>query len=110
MSSIRPLTSRRKSATSENNIWEAGDDGRLGHTGSRIGSLVLAWDEAKRGGADPADGSNLVLHEFAHQLDFETPKPTALKTKAGSLAWARVMSREFRALQAADETEAYRAR
>jgi Mlc titration factor MtfA (ptsG expression regulator) len=28
-------------------------------------------DEAKRGAADPADGANLVLHEFAHQLDFE---------------------------------------
>jgi Mlc titration factor MtfA (ptsG expression regulator) len=89
-----------------NDIWEQGEDGRLGHTGRRIGSLVLAWDEAKRGAADPADGRNLVLHEFAHQLDFEdaqTDGAPALSTRNEYLAWARVMSREFEALQRADE-------
>lgn len=88
-------------------IWEQGEDDRLGHTGRAMGSLVLAWDAAKRGAADPADGANLVLHEFAHQLDFEdsqTDGAPALKTRAEYLAWARVMSREFLALQAADET------
>jgi hypothetical protein len=25
------------------NIWEHAEDGRLGHTGRRMGSLVLAW-------------------------------------------------------------------
>src|SRR3954468_6110657 len=29
------------------NIWEQGDDARLGHTGRQLGSMVLAWDEAK---------------------------------------------------------------
>jgi Mlc titration factor MtfA (ptsG expression regulator) len=88
------------------NIWEQGEDGRLGHTGRRMGSLVLAWDEAKRGGTDPADGRNLVLHEFAHQLDFEdsqTDGAPALSTRNEYRAWARVMSREFEALQRADE-------
>lgn len=85
-----------------NNIWEQGEEDRLGHTGRRMGSLVLAWDEAKRGAADPADGRNLVLHEFAHQLDFEdsqTDGAPALTTHAEYLAWARVMSREFEALR-----------
>ena len=84
------------------NIWEQGEDGRLGHTGRQLGSLVLAWDEAKRGAADPADGANLVLHEFAHQLDFEdsqTDGAPALGTRVEYLAWARVMSREFEALR-----------
>jgi Mlc titration factor MtfA (ptsG expression regulator) len=88
------------------NIWEQGEDGRLGHTGRQLGSLVLAWDEAKRGAADPADGRNLVLHEFAHQLDFEdsqTDGAPALSTRNEYRAWARVMSREFEALQRADE-------
>src|SRR5436190_17536714 len=88
------------------NIWEQGEDGRLGHTGRRMGSLVLAWDEVKRGAADPADGRNLVLHEFAHQLDFEDSQADgapALSTRREYLAWARVMSREFEALQRADE-------
>ena len=35
------------------NIWEQGEEGRFGHTGRQLGSLVLAWDEAKRGAADP---------------------------------------------------------
>ncbi len=89
-----------------NNIWERGEDSRLGHTGRRMGSLVLAWDEAKRGAADPADGMNLVLHEFAHQLDFEdseTDGAPALATRTEYLSWARVMSREFEALRAADQ-------
>jgi Mlc titration factor MtfA (ptsG expression regulator) len=91
------------------NIWEQGEDGRLGHTGRRMGSLVLAWDAAKRGAADPADGANLMLHEFAHQLDFEdsqTDGAPALRTRGEYLPLARVMSREFQALQAADKTGA----
>ncbi len=36
------------------NIWEEGDEHRLGHTGRRLGSLVLAWDDARRGAANPA--------------------------------------------------------
>lgn len=86
-------------------IWEQGDDGRLGHTGRRLGSLVLAWDEVKRGAADPADGSNLVMHEFAHQLDYEDSRADGappLATRAEYLAWARVMQREFDALRKAD--------
>ncbi|PYL86914.1 MAG: hypothetical protein DMF17_04735 [Verrucomicrobia bacterium] len=73
------------------NIWEEGGQERLGHTARRLGAMVLAWDSAKRGAADPSDGRNLVLHEFAHQLDFE------------DLAWSRVMSKGFEALRAADE-------
>jgi len=88
-----------------NNIWEEGADNRFGHTARRMGSLVLAWDEAKRGAADPADGRNLVMHEFAHQLDFEDSRSDgapALRTRAEYLSWARVMSREFETLRAGD--------
>ncbi len=76
----------------------------MGHIGRRMELFVLAWDEAKRGAADPADGMNLVLHEFAHQLDFEdseTDGAPALATRTEYLSWARVMSREFEALRAA---------
>src|ERR1700686_4736636 len=48
----------------EGNIWEEGGQDRLGHTARRLGAMVLAWDSAKRGAADPSDGRNLVLHEF----------------------------------------------
>src|SRR5437660_7281968 len=36
----------------EGNIWAEGEEGRLGHTGRRLGALVLAWDAVKRGAAD----------------------------------------------------------
>lgn len=90
----------------EGPIWEEGGEDRLGHTGRRLGALVLAWDAAKRGAADPSDGRNVVLHEFAHQLDFEdyaTDGTPALATRAEYRAWARVMSKEFEMLRAADE-------
>lgn len=88
-------------------IWERGPANRLGHTGRKMGSLVLAWDEVKHGAADPADGHNLVMHEFAHQLDFEdgsSDGAPALATRTEYLSWARVMRREFAALCEAEET------
>ena len=33
------------------------------------GPVVLSWDDALRGGLDAEDGHNVVIHEFAHQLD-----------------------------------------
>lgn len=86
-------------------IWEEGPEDRLGHTALKLGALVLAWDAASHGARDPSDGQNVVLHEFAHQLDFEnrdadgTP---ALDTHAQYVAWARVMSAEFNALRVAE--------
>jgi hypothetical protein len=35
------------------------------------GTVVLSWDAALRGGRDPEDGANTVLHEFAHMLDYQ---------------------------------------
>ena len=90
-------------------IWEEGDHDRLGETAQSLGALVLAWDAVRRGAAVPDDGMNVVLHEFAHQLDFEdhladgTP---ALPTRADYAAWARVMSAEFDVLRQADESGA----
>ncbi|HZE12492.1 MAG TPA: M90 family metallopeptidase [Chthoniobacterales bacterium] len=91
-----------------NDIWEEGPDGLLGHTAPRMGSLVLAWDEAKRGAANPADGTNLILHEFAHQLDFEDSEPDGVPPLAGRgeyRSWARLMRREFEKLQVAEEDD-----
>jgi Mlc titration factor MtfA (ptsG expression regulator) len=88
-------------------VWEEGPEDRLGHTASHLGALVLAWDAARRGAADPSDGQNVVLHEFAHQLDFENRNADgtpALETHAEYLAWGRVMSAEFDELRRAEAT------
>jgi Mlc titration factor MtfA (ptsG expression regulator) len=87
-------------------IWEEGEEYRLGHAARQLGVIVLAWDAANWGAANPADGQNVVLHEFAHQLDFEdysTDGAPALATRSEYLDWARVMNREFNALRAAEE-------
>jgi MtfA peptidase len=34
------------------------------------GTVLLAWDDVLREGREPACGYNVVIHEFAHQLDF----------------------------------------
>ncbi len=91
----------------EGHIWEGGPEGRLGETGREMGSMVLAWDAAKSGAHDPSDGKNLILHEFAHQLDFEdftADGVPALTSRGDRLSWSEVMKMEFAALRAADET------
>lgn len=66
------------------------------------GTLVLAWDHIKHGPVDIMDGHNVVLHEFAHQLDQEEGEadgaPT-LERRSSYTAWARVLSREYKKLR-----------
>ena len=88
-------------------VWEEGRVPRLGETASRMGTLVLAWDATQRGAADPSDGQNLVIHEFAHQLDYENyaaDGAPVLASRQQQLSWREVMRTEFASLQAADET------
>ena len=50
---------------------EHGDsDVRLGESWG-TGSVVLGWKSVLQGGLNDEDGHNVVLHEFAHQLDQE---------------------------------------
>jgi len=91
----------------EGPVWEEGAAARLGETGRKLGTVVLAWDAAKSGAADPSDGKNVVLHEFAHQLDYENGAEDgapALTTREQQLSWREVMRMEFASLRAADET------
>ena len=99
------LANEQRPVTTE--IWEEGKQARAGETARTMGSMVLAWDAVKSGAVDPADGKNVVLHEFAHQLDYEnfaadgTP---ALATRQQQLAWREVMRTEFASLRAAEVT------
>jgi MtfA peptidase len=91
----------------DEHVWEEGTTSRLGETGRRMGSMVIAWDAAKFGAADPSDGRNVVFHEFAHQLDFEdyaTDGVPMLATRKEQISWAAVMRVEFASLRAAEET------
>jgi Mlc titration factor MtfA (ptsG expression regulator) len=91
----------------EDGIWSEGEEHLAGHTQRDLRALVLAWDDAKAGAANPDDGHNLVLHEFAHQLDFEdgsTDGTPLLESGAQVRAWAQVFEEELEALRrAADD-------
>jgi Mlc titration factor MtfA (ptsG expression regulator) len=43
-------------------------DVRLGESWG-TGSVVLSWHHVRHGASNDKDGSNVVIHEFAHQLD-----------------------------------------
>jgi Mlc titration factor MtfA (ptsG expression regulator) len=67
------------------------------------GQVVLSWDDVLQGAADPADGRNVVIHEFAHQLDQEKGYANGAPRLAGrerARRWAQVMSEEYARLQA----------
>ncbi len=74
--------------------------GRLGEAWYR-GPVVLAWDSVLGGGKNDGDGQNVVLHEFAHQLDFldgyadGTPP---LSSRAEYRQWHEVMTAEYERL------------
>lgn len=66
------------------------------------GDLVLSWDDVLRSAADPKDGRNLVLHEFAHQLDQEDGRSDGVPPLGeDSLydSWSEILSTEFFNLQ-----------
>lgn len=66
------------------------------------GQVIVAWDAVRDGAADAHDGANVVMHEFAHQLDQDSGTANgAPYVGRGPLqkAWARVMNQEFEALR-----------
>lgn len=73
------------------------------------GPVILAWDAVLLGGRNPGRGRNVVVHEFAHQLDFldgivDGTPPIADNEKFTH--WREVMTREY--CQLNDDTEAGR--
>lgn len=88
-----------------------GDEAGLTHQTRRAlageswqqGQLLLSWDDVQAGAADPHDGHNVVIHEFAHQLDSERGAANGspwLGRRDGYARWKRVLGSEFAALQA----------
>ena len=69
------------------------------------GVVVLAWDSVRGGAANPFDGDNVALHEFAHQLDQEDGQGDGIPLVGRGMppseqmgvytAWARMLSSEF---------------
>jgi Mlc titration factor MtfA (ptsG expression regulator) len=78
-----------------------GEQGRLGEAWAD-GIVVLSWDDVRAGASDVRDGHNVVLHEFAHQLDQEDGSADGapvLEARSRYVAWARVLGAEYERLR-----------
>ena len=74
---------------------------RLGEAWKQ-GVVVLSWDDVRRGASDLHDGHNVVLHEFAHQLDQQDGSADGvppLEHRSQYVTWARVLSDEYEQLR-----------
>lgn len=74
------------------------------------GKVILSWQTTKEGAAIPDDGSNVVIHEFAHQLDQEDGKANGapiLNNKKDYLTWSQIMMQEYQRLVDAREHQQY---
>jgi Mlc titration factor MtfA (ptsG expression regulator) len=82
-------------------VVESNPQHLLGESWSK-GKVILAWDHVVHGGRNFVDGQNLVLHEFAHQLDAETGMtdgaPVLLSANSYR-GWASALSAEYEVLQ-----------
>ena len=90
-------------------VWEEGWQSRSGESW-QTGAIVLAWEEVRRGALD-VTYPNVVIHEFAHQLDYEDGEaadgtPYLIRglnfaqRRQRYAAWTRVMRAEYEQLQA----------
>lgn len=74
---------------------------RLGESW-HTGQIVLSWVDTLHSAAICNDGHNLVIHEFAHQLDQLKGQATGaplLRSREAYQEWSQVLSREFEQLQ-----------
>ncbi len=66
------------------------------------GQVILSWDDVAAGAADPSDGQNVVLHEFAHQIDPDKGRADGRPwrpSRAERRRWDAVMGDAFGRLQ-----------
>lgn len=70
------------------------------------GQVILSWQDALEGAAIPDDGRNVVIHEFAHQLDQENgaaqgaPPPALGDRQHSAQRWSQVFHAAYAQLQA----------
>jgi MtfA peptidase len=93
---VYPHAYRATGHTHDGPVVIESDDARLGESWTR-GVVVLAWDHVSSS-ARHLGGDNVVLHEFAHQLDAEDGSMDGapdLGSRARFASWARVLGEEY---------------
>jgi Mlc titration factor MtfA (ptsG expression regulator) len=77
-----------------------GEHSLLGESWSN-GRVILSWDDVEHGVGDFTDGHNVVLHEFAHQLDAESGSTNGAPPlrRNSYKSWATVFANNFEDLR-----------
>jgi len=73
-----------------------------------FGKVVLSWQDTIEGAQITDDGRNVVIHEFAHQLDQENGKANGapiLDKEQSYQCWSAVFSAQFEQLQMQAKTK-----
>ena len=68
--------------------------------------VILSWEDVVEGAAVDDDGYNVVIHEFAHQLDQEAGYANGapeLATRGQYARWSRVLGEEYERLRSSVE-------
>ena len=82
-------------------VVQEGETARLGEAWKE-GVVVLSWDDVRQGASDLHNGHNVVLHEFAHQLDQQDGSADGtpiLEHRSQYVTWARVLGDEYEQLR-----------
>ncbi|MBN1973125.1 MAG: zinc-dependent peptidase [Sedimentisphaerales bacterium] len=98
---VYPQTYAAKTVSSDGIVTMEGHSIRLGESWQN-GPVVLAWDSITSKTSEIGDAQNVVLHEFAHQLDQEDGSANGapiLENKSSYITWARILGREYESLQ-----------
>jgi Mlc titration factor MtfA (ptsG expression regulator) len=79
-------------------------DGRVVLSGEswQRGQVILSWDDVVDGAAVPDDGRNVVIHEFAHQLDQESGAANGapfLGRRERYAQWSRTLGQAYAQLR-----------
>jgi len=86
-------------------VHQEGAEVRLGESWTQ-GQVVLSWEDARYGAEVADDGYNVVIHEFAHQLDQENgaargaPPPLLGDATHDAQRWSQVFQAAYAHLQA----------
>ena len=84
----RPDAAGVVTETREDLLGESWSDGRV----------ILSWDHVRRAGHPEPPSHNVVLHEFAHQLDSESGSTNGapyLGSRERYRSWSQVLSRDY---------------
>jgi Mlc titration factor MtfA (ptsG expression regulator) len=90
----------KETAAISNYVVEERRVARLGESWTKD-QLILSWEQVKQDTFNWQDGHNVILHEFAHQLDQEDGQAEGvpiLQRNSDYPIWAKVMSEAYQQL------------